>query len=133
MVILWAVPCIVWWRRQHYIMASKNWQYSFTWWKHKWQRNLDCIQSMHIKNCNKNLLLYCFVVLQVLRGHKEDVYDLCWSPDSLKLLSGSIDNTAILWDVTKGVLQQILKDHKGFVQVCPYKISVLWILLLIFS
>lgn len=57
-------------------------------------------------------------MFQVLRGHKEDVYDLCWSPNSLKLLSGSIDNTAILWNVTKGVLEQILKDHKGFVQVC---------------
>jgi chromatin assembly factor 1 subunit B len=43
-------------------------------------------------------------VLKVLRGHVEDVYDLCWSPDSTQLLSGSVDNTAILWDVVKGKL-----------------------------
>lgn len=36
--------------------------------------------------------------------------------DSLNLISGSIDNTAIVWDVKKGKLKQILNDHKGFVQ-----------------
>lgn len=51
-----------------------------------------------------------------MRGHKEDIYDLCWSPDSLKLLSGSVDNTAIVWDLTKGQNDIILTDHKGFVQ-----------------
>lgn len=55
--------------------------------------------------------------MQVLRGHKEDVYDLCWSPDSSKLLSGSVDNTAILWNFSNGRMEHILKDHKGFVQV----------------
>lgn len=53
----------------------------------------------------------------MLRGHKEDVYDICWSPNELKLLSGSIDNTAILWDFTKGKIEHIITDHKGFVQV----------------
>ncbi|XP_060526441.1 chromatin assembly factor 1 subunit B [Cylas formicarius] len=58
-------------------------------------------------------------VYKVLRGHKEDVYDLCWSIGDSKLISGSIDNTAILWDITKGKLDHILTDHKGFVQgVC---------------
>lgn len=55
--------------------------------------------------------------LKVLRGHKEDVYDLCWSPMGDKLLSGSVDNTAILWDIAKGQSELILKDHKGFIQV----------------
>ena len=76
-------------------------------------------------------------VLKVLRGHVEDVYDLCWSPDSTQLLSGSVDNTAILWDVVKGKLfdfkvllitvgywniistgktNVIFSEHKGFVQ-----------------
>lgn len=52
-----------------------------------------------------------------MRGHKEDVYDICWSVDGSKLLSGSVDNTAILWDVNKGKMEHILSDHKGFVQV----------------
>lgn len=54
----------------------------------------------------------------MLRGHKEDVYDLCWSPDDSKIISGSIDNTAIIWDTKQGKMDHIISDHKGFVQVC---------------
>lgn len=46
----------------------------------------------------------------------EDVYDLSWSPDSLSLVSGSVDNTAMIWNVESGKSQAILNDHKGFVQ-----------------
>lgn len=55
-------------------------------------------------------------VWKVLRGHKEDIYDLCWSIDGMKLLSGSVDNTAIIWNINKGKLEHIVSDHKGFVQ-----------------
>ncbi|XP_046826666.1 chromatin assembly factor 1 subunit B isoform X1 [Vespa crabro] len=53
---------------------------------------------------------------KVLRGHLEDVYDICWSPDSTSIISGSVDNTAILWDIHKGRTNGILSDSKGFVQ-----------------
>lgn len=53
---------------------------------------------------------------KVLKGHLEDVYDICWSPDSSSIISGSVDNTAILWDVNKGRSNGILSDSKGFVQ-----------------
>ncbi|KAM0735743.1 Chromatin assembly factor 1 subunit B [Formica fusca] len=53
---------------------------------------------------------------KVLRGHIEDIYDISWSPDSNSLISGSVDNTAILWDIKKGRKTAILSDHKGFVQ-----------------
>ncbi|CAK9820899.1 Chromatin assembly factor 1 subunit B [Anthophora plagiata] len=53
---------------------------------------------------------------KVLRGHLEDVYDISWSPNSNMLVSGSVDNTAILWDIHKGRSAAILSDHKGFVQ-----------------
>lgn len=46
----------------------------------------------------------------------EDVYDLCWSPNSLNLISGSVDNTAMVWDAQKGKALGILSDHKSFVQ-----------------
>ena len=46
-----------------------------------------------------------WTVLKILRGHMEDIYDICWSPDSSQILSGSVDNTAILWDVAKGLKQ----------------------------
>ncbi|KAG8036232.1 hypothetical protein G9C98_004812 [Cotesia typhae] len=53
---------------------------------------------------------------KILRGHLEDVYDLSWSPDNNMLVSGSVDNTAIVWDVQKGRTISILQDYKGFVQ-----------------
>ncbi|XP_047497003.1 chromatin assembly factor 1 subunit B-like isoform X1 [Penaeus chinensis] len=57
-----------------------------------------------------------WTVLKMLRGHLEDVYDLSWSKCSQFLISGSVDNSAILWDVGKGKNMALLNDHKGFVQ-----------------
>jgi WD40 repeat protein len=50
-----------------------------------------------------------FAVLMVLisyfpRGHIEDVYDLAWSPNATQLISGSVDNSVIIWDTNKGIL-----------------------------
>lgn len=65
-------------------------------------------------------------VLKILRSHLEDVYDLSWSNCSQFLVSGSVDNSAILWDIQKGRLihtlplyqmlyHNQLNDH---VQIC---------------
>ncbi len=43
-----------------------------------------------------------WTVSKILRGHLEDVYDLCWSHDSSYIITGSVDNSAIIWDVQKG-------------------------------
>lgn len=60
----------------------------------------------------------CWKRFKRLQGHgKEgDVSDLCWSPDGQLLLSGSVDNTAIVWDVKKGHKICVLTEHKGYVQ-----------------
>lgn len=57
-----------------------------------------------------------WLTYKTLRGHLEDVYDLAWSPKSTQLLSGSVDNTAIVWDAKRGRKTALLNDHKGFVQ-----------------
>ncbi|XP_017077794.1 chromatin assembly factor 1 subunit B [Drosophila eugracilis] len=57
-----------------------------------------------------------WTTLKVLRGHREDIYDLSWAPNSQFLVTGSVDNTAMLWDVHKGKSMAILDDHKGYVQ-----------------
>lgn len=57
-----------------------------------------------------------WLITKTLRGHLEDVYDLAWSMDSLSIISGSVDNTAIVWDVKKGRSKTILSEHKSFVQ-----------------
>ncbi|KAH7422854.1 hypothetical protein KP509_12G028700 [Ceratopteris richardii] len=51
-----------------------------------------------------------------LRFHVKDVLDLQWSSDDVFLISGSVDNTVIVWDIAKGSPQQVLKDHLHYVQ-----------------
>ncbi|KAK2582751.1 hypothetical protein KPH14_005018 [Odynerus spinipes] len=78
-----------------------------------WKRKEDCdffISPDGIENKEH------WSLWKVLRGHLEDVYDISWSPDSNSLISGSVDNTAILWDIHKGRTSGILSDSKGFVQ-----------------
>ncbi|XP_025419613.1 chromatin assembly factor 1 subunit B [Sipha flava] len=70
----------------------------------------DLLEDDDSKNLEK-WICHC-----VLRGHLEDVYDISWSPDSKRLISGGVDNKAIIWDVDKGQYKAILNDHKGFVQ-----------------
>ncbi|KAG5868924.1 hypothetical protein JTB14_019830 [Gonioctena quinquepunctata] len=77
-----------------------------------WQLKNDNIPLLEGETEDKEV----WIVHKILRGHKEDIYDLCWSADDSKLFSGSIDNTAILWDLSKGKMDHILSDHKGFVQ-----------------
>ncbi|KAF9209595.1 hypothetical protein BGZ49_003082 [Haplosporangium sp. Z 27] len=42
-------------------------------------------------------------VQSMMRGSLSDIYDLAWSPDGRYIISGSIDNTARIWDVKDGV------------------------------
>ena len=53
---------------------------------------------------------------KVLRGHLEDVVDISWSSDGLYLLSASVDNESIVWDVNKGCKTHMLSGHKSWVQ-----------------
>ena len=53
---------------------------------------------------------------KIIRGHLSDIYDLCWSPDSNYIISGSIDNTAKIWSIDKGKNLQNIQDHSHFVQ-----------------
>jgi len=42
-------------------------------------------------------------LMKSLEGHKEWVWDCCFSADSRALFTGSSDRTAILWDLSSGV------------------------------
>lgn len=53
---------------------------------------------------------------KIMRGHLSDVYDISWSPDSQYLISGSVDNSAIVWSIEKGKGIQKFTDHNHFVQ-----------------
>lgn len=55
----------------------------------------------------------------VLRGHTDDVMDACWAADGSALLTGSIDNKAIVFDLSdkkRGQPLIQLSNHKHFVQ-----------------
>ncbi|GBL86407.1 Chromatin assembly factor 1 subunit B [Araneus ventricosus] len=54
--------------------------------------------------------------LKLLRGHLEDIYDISWSADGNFLVSASMDNTSIIWDMQKFQKVHILSDSKGYVQ-----------------
>lgn len=49
-------------------------------------------------------------------GHKGDITDLAWSPDSVFLCSTSVDNTSVVWNVAKGEVAERRKDHTQYVQ-----------------
>jgi len=61
-----------------------------------------------------------WVCHKTLRGHLGDVADLSWSRDNRYLVSGSVDNTAILWDVKKAVKLWMFTEHKSYVQGVTY-------------
>lgn len=42
--------------------------------------------------------------------------DLQWSADGAYLISGSVDNSCIVWDTRKGSVHQILDAHAHYVQ-----------------
>ena len=58
---------------------------------------------------------------KLLRGHSGDIYDLCWSDDSSHLVSGSVDNFSIIWNIEKGKGIIMLKEHQNFVQGVSWK------------
>ncbi|GAQ82373.1 Putative chromatin assembly complex 1 subunit B/CAC2 [Klebsormidium nitens] len=55
-------------------------------------------------------------VVAVLKNHSKDVADLCWSLDGASLVTASVDNSCIIWDVAKGSARQFLEGHQHFVQ-----------------
>jgi len=57
-----------------------------------------------------------WVVYKMIRFHLDDVYDLSWSPCGQFLLSGSVDNSAIVSNVHKNTKVSHFSDSRGFVQ-----------------
>ncbi|CAN0877415.1 Chromatin assembly factor 1 subunit FAS2 [Linum grandiflorum] len=55
-------------------------------------------------------------VLKNLSFHRKDVLDMEWSGDSAFLISGSVDNLCIIWDMNKGCVHQMLDGHLHYVQ-----------------
>ncbi|PAA55095.1 hypothetical protein BOX15_Mlig010883g4, partial [Macrostomum lignano] len=57
-----------------------------------------------------------WTVWRALRAHLEDVYDLGWMPDSMGLVSGSVDRSIVRWNLAKEQQRTIVREHAHFVQ-----------------
>ena len=57
-----------------------------------------------------------WVVYKMIRSHLDDVYDLSWSPCSNFLVSGSVDNAAIITNVHKNTKVAHFTESRGYVQ-----------------
>ena len=49
--------------------------------------------------------------IRTLKGHSENVYSVCWSPDGKYLASGSYDETLKIWDAESGKCIKTLIGH----------------------
>ena len=61
-----------------------------------------------------------FKLRHTLRGHKDVIFRIAWSPDGWMLASLSADKTIRLWDVETGELCRTLTGHTQSV------LSVAW-------
>ncbi len=52
---------------------------------------------------------------QTLAGHTKEVSSVAYSPDGLRMVTGSYDSTAKVWDAATGQELFALTGHKGFV------------------
>lgn len=53
--------------------------------------------------------------LSVLRGHSKEVLSVAYSPDGLRIASGSYDETVRVWDMASGAELAVLRGHEGAV------------------
>lgn len=56
----------------------------------------------------------------VLKGHKEPVVSLAWSPDGSRVASASLDATARIYDVGSGQTEHTLEGHRGSVKAVAF-------------
>ncbi|GEM_PF-1114628 len=66
-----------------------------------WSREAILIRNL-LKDSFKNRTLEYCTFVRSFRGHSDAVVSIAGAPDSLTLLTGSMDGTAALWDVSTG-------------------------------
>jgi WD40 repeat protein/tRNA A-37 threonylcarbamoyl transferase component Bud32 len=62
-------------------------------------------------------------LLATMRGHENQIYHLAFSPDGTKIVSGSMDRTVRVWDLSRGPGDgrdvrplHVLKGHTGWIE-----------------
>jgi len=60
------------------------------------------------------------LIRNVLSGHTAAVRAIAWSPDNKKILTGSDDGTARIWDITTGTTLYIFRGQQGMVRTVAW-------------
>lgn len=58
--------------------------------------------------------------VHIYRGHSDEVNSLAWSPDGTRIVSGSGDGTAQVWDVRTGETLVIYRGHTANVEAVAW-------------
>ena len=74
------------------------------------------VQKSRPTNFGSSEEIVCWSNYKILRGHSGDVYDLSWNPESKYLISGSVDNYCMIWNIEKAKCVNRFMDHDHFVQ-----------------
>ncbi|MBO0765403.1 MAG: caspase family protein [Hyphomicrobiaceae bacterium] len=56
----------------------------------------------------------------LLEGHRDAVVSLAFSPDGKKLISGSVDQSAMIWDVERATPLHRLKGHPDYISALAF-------------
>ncbi|XP_027205532.2 chromatin assembly factor 1, p105 subunit [Dermatophagoides pteronyssinus] len=79
----------------------------------------DCQSNQCIDNLfeSESISIEIWKTHKILRGHNQDVSDICWSRDGQFLVSGSVDNNVFVWDIQRGTkMHRVVKEHNSYVQ-----------------
>uniref|UniRef100_A0A1I7TUU6 WD_REPEATS_REGION domain-containing protein n=1 Tax=Caenorhabditis tropicalis TaxID=1561998 RepID=A0A1I7TUU6_9PELO len=58
----------------------------------------------------------CLLILGGRRGHRDSVLSLDWSPDGMRLMTGSFDHRVMMWDLSGEIVQRHFK-------ICQYDLK----------
>jgi len=71
-------------------------------------------------------------ILKSLKGHSKDITCYTFSPDNTQFITGSLDNTLIIWDIASGTAINVLhmefrtRDFRGrddYLKLCSYTLD----------
>jgi WD40 repeat protein len=63
----------------------------------------------------------------VLRQHRASIDSVAFSPDGTRLVTGSVDHDALVFDVATGAMQHVLRGHGGAVTDARFSPDSRWI------
>ncbi|ATZ50644.1 hypothetical protein BCIN_06g01390 [Botrytis cinerea B05.10] len=80
-------------------------------WKKEGSVSFGSIESEYLSKDGAGVNASMGATLHTLEGHAHPVTSVAFSPDSKQIVSGSLDNTIKLWDITTGAMLQTLEGH----------------------